>query len=162
RNSKTWYVARCAPGPRARRSNPEQPYGLARGPVSPWVARRGSAEDMTSDMAALERLIEDFTTQLAARGQEVVRFDTHLPVVLLAGRHAWKFKKPVDFGFVDFSTAARRRHFCQREIELNRRFAPALYEGLEALGGKDAGAAPEYAVRMRRFDPSATLDHLVA
>ncbi|MGR8919393.1 MAG: AAA family ATPase, partial [Gammaproteobacteria bacterium] len=96
---------------------------------------------------------------LAATGAACETRSTHISLILLTPDHAYKFKRPVDFGFVDFSTLERRRHFCEREVELNRRFAPALYEGVVPVTGSAAaprlggdGAAIEFAVSMRRFD----------
>ena len=51
--------------------------------------------------------------------------ETHISWVLLTGPYAYKLKKPVDLGFVDFTTLARRRHFCQQELRINRRLAPS-------------------------------------
>jgi aminoglycoside phosphotransferase family enzyme/predicted kinase len=103
----------------------------------------------------------------------VERIDTHISTVLLAGEFAYKIKKPVDLGFLDFSTLEKRRRFCLEELRLNRRTAPALYldvvpvvatgDGprIEAPDAPQGSAAPvEYAVRMRRFDPESTLDRL--
>lgn len=53
--------------------------------------------------------------------------ETHISWVILTGEHAYKIKKPVDFGFLDFSTLERRRHFCEEELRLNRRLADSLY-----------------------------------
>ena len=50
---------------------------------------------------------------------------THISVVFLAGPLAYKIKKPVNLGFVDYSTLERRRHFCEEEVRLNRRLAPS-------------------------------------
>ena len=94
--------------------------------------------------------------------------ETHISSVLLAGEFAYKLKKPVNLGFVDFSTLERRRHFCEEEIRLNRRGAPSLYLDVVPITGDLAhpriGGQPdraiEYAVRMRRFSASARLDTL--
>ncbi|WP_260291837.1 AAA family ATPase [Sedimenticola hydrogenitrophicus] len=94
--------------------------------------------------------------------------ETHISSVLLVGEHAYKIKKPLDLGFLDFSTLARRRHFCEEEIRLNGRLAPDIYLDVIPIGGSpDApepfgkGPAIEYAVRMRRFDPEGLLsEHL--
>ena len=51
--------------------------------------------------------------------------ETHISFVLLTGTHAYKIKKAVDFGFLDFTTLAARRFFCEEELRLNRRLAPA-------------------------------------
>ena len=61
--------------------------------------------------------------------------ETHISWVLLTGRYAYKVKKPVDLGFVDFSTLALRKHFCEEEVRLNRRLASELYLGVVAIGG---------------------------
>src|SRR3569832_1603055 len=53
--------------------------------------------------------------------------ETHISWVLLAGDYAYKIKKPVDFGFLDFSSLAQRRPYCEEDLRLNRRFAPQLY-----------------------------------
>jgi len=94
--------------------------------------------------------------------------ETHISWVLLAGDYVYKIKKPVDFGFLDFSTLARRQFFCQEELRLNRRLAPDLYLEVVGIGGSpDApvlGAEPafEYAVKMRRFAEQMLLDHRLA
>jgi hypothetical protein len=65
--------------------------------------------------------------------------ETHISWILLTGKYAYKIKKPVDFGFLDFSTLDKRRFYCDEEFRLNRRFAPQLY--LDAL----AITAPRWA-----------------
>lgn len=94
--------------------------------------------------------------------------ETHISGVLLAGEYAYKVKKPVDFGFVDFSTLDRRRYFCEEELRLNRRFAPELYLDVVAIHGTPGaprldgeGPVLEYAVRMTRFEQSALLDRCI-
>jgi len=94
--------------------------------------------------------------------------ETHISWVFLAGDFAYKIKKPVDLGFLNFSTLELRRHFCAEELRLNRHFAPSLYLDVVPLGGSaedpQIGAEPaiDWAVRMRRFDDDAVLDHLAA
>lgn len=55
---------------------------------------------------------------------------THISVVFLAGQFAYKIKKSVNLGFVDFSTLEKRKHFCDEEVRLNRRLAPRVYLGV--------------------------------
>lgn len=90
---------------------------------------------------------------------------THISWVCLAGEFAYKIKKPVDFGFLDFSTLAKRKALCAAEFDLNRRFAPDLYTGVVPIvrvndelrvGGE--GEAIEWAVQMRRFPQESQLD----
>lgn len=99
--------------------------------------------------------------------ERVERIETHISTVLLAGAYAYKIKKPLDLGFLDFSTLEQRRFFCEEEIRLNRRLAPQIYERVVAFSGNPDqpvfdGTDPafEYAVRMHRFDPGRTLDRL--
>ncbi len=114
---------------------------------------------------SLRALVDALAMQFEAAGQPTERFETHISLVLLAGDFAYKFKKPVDFGFLDFSTLARRAHYCALELALNRRHAPALYVDVQAvtagptLGGQ--GEAIEYALRMRRFATADRLDQVL-
>src|SRR6516165_5260875 len=55
---------------------------------------------------------------------------THISVVFLAGPFAYKVKKPVNLGFLDFSTLDKRHHFCEEEVRLNRRLAAEVYLGV--------------------------------
>ncbi len=94
--------------------------------------------------------------------------ETHISWVLLTGETAYKIKKPVNFGFLDFSTLALRQRFCQEELRLNRRLAPFLYEAVVAITGKPgqigfdgSGPALEYAVKMKQFDESSLADRLL-
>jgi aminoglycoside phosphotransferase family enzyme/predicted kinase len=98
---------------------------------------------------------------------EVVQ--THISYVFLAGDYAYKVKKAVDFGFLDYSTLARRRYYCRREVELNRRFCPEAYLGVVAVREEDGrlslegrGRPVEYAVRMRRVPEGRLLHRLLA
>jgi hypothetical protein len=90
--------------------------------------------------------------------------ETHISYVLLTGRYAYKIKKAVALGFLDFSTLVARRFYCDRELALNRRLAPAIYLEVVAITGTvDApriggpGPAIEYAVKMREFPQEALL-----
>lgn len=107
---------------------------------------------------------------------------THISVVFLVDDRVFKLKKPVDFGFVDYSTRERRRYFCRREVALNRRLAPTVYRGVvpvvergdgfaveadarlepEDVPGQWEGEAVEWAVEMRRLPEDHTLETRVA
>ncbi len=91
--------------------------------------------------------------------------ETHISIVLLTGPYAYKFKKPVNFGFLDFSTLDRRKYFCEEELRLNRRLAPELYLGIVAVTSGPAldgdGRVIEYAVKMREFDQTSQFDQLL-
>ncbi len=118
---------------------------------------------------SLERLIAALRepARYAHAVRRVELLQTHISCVLLAGDYAYKIKKPVNLGFLDFSTLAARRHYCEEELRLNRRTAPALYLDVLAIGGSASapvigggGAAIEYALRMRRFDQDDLLDRM--
>ncbi len=149
----------------------------------PFALSRGNAR---RDARRADRALRHAATypHPAAR---VVRIETHLSVVYLAGRYAYKVFKPVKFGFVDLTRLARRRRCAQAECTLNRALAGPLYLGVWPLvargwrGGAfgpalpahevargtlaaayeaargTRAAAPEYAVRLRRFDAGAML-----
>ncbi|MFF5211086.1 AAA family ATPase [Streptosporangium sp. NPDC000396] len=76
--------------------------------------------------------------------------ETHAGVVILIGDHAFKLKKPVDLGFLNFTTREARRAVCHEEVELNRRLAPDVYEGVADVLGPD-GEVCEHLVVMRRM-----------
>ena len=95
--------------------------------------------------------------------------ETHISWVLLTGSYVYKIKKPVNLGFLDFSTLERRRQDCLEELRLNRRLAADIYLDVVAITGtadaprvNGAGEALEYAVKMRQFPADATLDRLSA
>jgi len=83
--------------------------------------------------------------------------ETHISWVLLTGQYAYKIKKPVNFGFLNFSSLESRRHYCYEELALNQRFAPDIYLDVVSIGGTAKnprlGVEPvfEYAVKMRQF-----------
>jgi aminoglycoside phosphotransferase family enzyme/predicted kinase len=89
---------------------------------------------------------------------------THISVVFLAGEYAYKVKKPVNPGFLDFSTLEKRHHFCNEEVRLNRRLAPDVYLGVvpvtaagEGLRFEGEGEPVEWAVKMLRLPTGVTL-----
>jgi aminoglycoside phosphotransferase family enzyme/predicted kinase len=100
-------------------------------------------------------------------GVELIQ--THVSYIFLTDVHAYKIKKPVDFGFLNFSTIDRRRFYCNEEVRLNRRLCPDIYEGVVELRETAAGAAfhgtgtiIDYAVKMKRLPADRMLDKLVA
>lgn len=93
---------------------------------------------------------------------------THISSVLLTGEYAYKVKKPVNFGFLDFSTLEARHHFCQQELHLNQVNAPEIYlevlpitqiENRFVLGGK--GQVVEYVLKMKQFPQAGVLANLL-
>lgn len=94
---------------------------------------------------------------------------THISFLFFTDNHVYKVKKAVNFGFLDFSTLELRRHYCNREVDLNSRLCPDLYLGVAeikrwgdkfALGG--AGEIVEYAVKMRRLPRDRMMDVMLS
>ncbi len=94
---------------------------------------------------------------------------THISFVTLAGDYVYKWKKPVNFGFVDFSSLAKRKFYCQREVFLNRRLCPEIYletlwlsrEG-QSFKLKGDGEVVEYGVKMVRMPEEGMLNRVIA
>ncbi len=109
---------------------------------------------------------------LAPPDEPATLVQTHISYVILAGDRAYKLKKPVNLGFLDYSTLERRRAACEAEVTLNRRLTHGVYlavapvvrvaPGVYRLGG-DAGVDQivDYAVVMRRLPAERMLDYLV-
>ncbi|HZN27335.1 MAG TPA: AAA family ATPase [Burkholderiales bacterium] len=101
--------------------------------------------------------------------ENVEMLETHISWVFLAGAYAYKIKKPVDLGFVDFTTLEKRRHFCEDELRLNRRLAPQIYVDMVEIRGSPEGLhiggpgpVAEYALRMHRFPQEALATRMLA
>ncbi len=102
------------------------------------------------------------------RVESVERITTHISHLFLAGEHAYKLKRAVRRPYLDFSTLDARKTACERELELNRRAAPDLYEKIlavtrstdGALALEGQGATVDWLVVMRRFDQDCLFDRL--
>jgi len=117
------------------------------------------------------RLVEVMSTRALYphRPDTVEMIQTHISCIFIAGDLVYKVKKAVDFGFLDFTTLAKRKYYCEQEVLLNRRFAPDVYLGVVAitegkggdlrLGGR--GPVVEYAVKMQRIPEEKMLYRLM-
>ncbi len=95
--------------------------------------------------------------------------ETHISWVILTGTYAYKLKKPLNLGFLDFSSLTQRRFFCEEELRLNQRLAPDLYLSVESITGavdhpvfNGSGDPIEYAVKMAEFSQNAQMDRLLS
>ncbi|MEW6347765.1 MAG: AAA family ATPase [Thermodesulfobacteriota bacterium] len=120
--------------------------------------------------AHVERLIAELSDpgKYPHAPQSVRVVQTHISVVFIAGDLVYKVKKPVDFGFLDFSTREKRRHFCRQEVLLNSRFSEGLYlgvvpihEGPDGINLHGKGREIDTAVVMRRVPQDRLLVHLL-
>jgi aminoglycoside phosphotransferase family enzyme/predicted kinase len=113
-------------------------------------------------MDGLQRLLQQQSDE------PVERIETHISTVLLAGDYAYKVKKPLNLGFLDFSTLERRRLCCEEELRLNGRLAPHIYLGVVAVTGSietpgfgQKGEIIDFAVKMKRFPSDSLLSHQI-
>lgn len=111
----------------------------------------------------IESLLDPASYPAGAGSVELIQ--THISYILLTRDFAYKIKKPVDFGFLDFTTLKKRLFFCEEEVRLNRRLAPGVYLGVASVVRKDggfemegAGEAVEYAVKMKRLPEESLLE----
>jgi aminoglycoside phosphotransferase family enzyme len=101
--------------------------------------------------------------------QKVELMQTQMSFIFLTDDYVYKVKKPVDLGYLDYTTLEKRRFFCQQELKLNRRLCPDIYlevvpiiqhQDKILLGGH--GEVIEYAVRMRQLPPQRMMDVLLS
>lgn len=118
-------------------------------------------------------LLEALAAPAMYRGhpRRVVVHETHASWVFVAGERAYKIKKPVALGFLDYSTLSRRHSACREEVRVNQEFAPEIYLRVRAIvrtphglrfAAEGTPKAVEYAVEMRSFDERDTLDGVIA
>jgi aminoglycoside phosphotransferase family enzyme len=101
---------------------------------------------------------------------EITLRQTHISYVFLAGDYVYKIKKPVDFGFLDFTTLAKRKYYCAEELRLNRRLCPDIYLAvvpIKRLGnrfvvGGELGETVEFAVKMVRLPEERMMNNIMA
>lgn len=122
-------------------------------------------------MAQLPPLIQALLNEetYPEKPERVDLVQTQMSFVFLLGKLVYKIKKPVNFGFLDFSTLEKRHYYCQQEVMLNRRLNPEMYLGVVEISqnGDDfsmdgSGEIVEYAVKMRKIPLERTLDRLLA
>jgi len=94
--------------------------------------------------------------------------ETHVSYLFFTGRHVYKVKKPVDYGFLDFTTLEKRRYYCDQEVEVNRRMSPDVYLGVVEIREQDgkyaiegSGRTVEYAVKMRQLPRERAMNVLL-
>ena len=128
-----------------------------------------SVQPPVTDLARQEKMILALRNggMGASLTKPVRLIETHISWVLLVGRFAYKIKKALDLGFLDFSTLAQRKFYCEEELRLNRRTAPQIYLEVIPIGGTSDKPIPgdlpaiDYAVRMHRFSADEEMDNLI-
>ncbi len=100
--------------------------------------------------------------------EKIELIQTHISFVFLTEKYVYKVKKPVNFGFLDFSTLQKRRFFCEKELELNRRLCPEIYLKVVPINKsktikiEGSGETVEYALKMKRMPQEAIMTRLLA
>jgi aminoglycoside phosphotransferase family enzyme len=122
---------------------------------------------MSLDIPSLQRAL--LNPEIYPDHPRVIKFiETHISLLFLTGSHVYKVKKPVDFGFLDFTSLEKRKLFCEQEVKLNRRLSPDIYLGVVKitkegnrilLDGK--GESVEYAVKMKQIPEEFLMDKLL-
>jgi hypothetical protein len=116
---------------------------------------------------ALKSLLKPESYPEPTRSVRLVQ--THVSFLFITDNFVYKIKKPVDFGFLNFTTIDRRRFYCNEEVRLNRRLCPDTYLGVLAVRETPSGASfsgdgniIDYAVKMRRLPEERMLDSMLA
>ncbi|MEJ2621504.1 MAG: AAA family ATPase [Candidatus Thiodiazotropha sp.] len=123
-----------------------------------------------TDLLRQNRLVAQLLAHPGCFGhgiESIEHIETHISHLLMIGGFVYKIKKPLNLGFLDYSSLEKRRFYCQEEVRLNRRYAAPLYVGVVSIGGAvdqpviDGQGEPlEYAVKMRRFRQQDLFDQL--
>lgn len=99
---------------------------------------------------------------------KISMLETHISWIILTGTYAYKIKKPVDLGFLNFSTLEKRKFYCEEELRLNRRFSDCIYVDVVSIVGtveypqiNGTGNVLEYAVRMKEFPQENVLSNYI-
>ena len=116
----------------------------------------------------MQSLLQPGAYPAGERPARVTLVETHISWLFCTGRFVYKVKKPVDYGFLDFTTLEKRQFFCLQELRLNQRLSPDVYLGVVAIsaeGGQYAvggtGPAVEYALKMRQLPADRWLSGLL-
>ena len=91
-------------------------------------AFHGANDQMTEKPSMIDDLLNP--ASLPDRTESVSLVQTHISLVFVADEFVYKVKKAVDFGFLDFTTLEKRKHYCHQEIRLNQRLAKDIYIGV--------------------------------
>ena len=139
-------------------------FAMPRPPSTESVALRGEAKRLAESQRIADKLRNAEAYRSFSGSDSIVVHETHGSWVFLAGDYAYKVKKPIKTGFLDYGTLSKRKHCCDQEVRLNRRYAPDLYLDVVPITERDGeirvegtGEAVEFAVKMRRFPGDALL-----
>ncbi len=122
---------------------------------------------MTVDIPTLRNALLD-PAAYPDKPKDIRLIETHISLLFLTGSYVYKVKKPVDFGFLNFTSLERRKYFCEQEVALNRRLSPKVYLGVVRITGEKGrltlggeGEPVEYAVKMRQISEESLMEKLL-
>ncbi len=125
-----------------------------------------SSDGCGMEQKYINQLLKPSTYPEATR--DVKMLQTHISYLFLTDKYVYKIKKPVDYGFLNFTTLDRRRFYCEEEVRLNRRLCPDVYIGVMQIRDSEQGISfqgngdiIDYAVKMRRLPEDRMLDILL-
>jgi aminoglycoside phosphotransferase family enzyme len=122
---------------------------------------------MTAAISSLQKAL--LNPEIYPDHPRTIKFmETHISLLFLTGNHVYKVKKPVDFGFLDFTSLEKRKYFCEQEVKLNRRLSPNIYLGVvritkegNRISLEGQGELLEYAVKMKQIPEEFLMDKLL-
>ena len=122
---------------------------------------------MTLNIPSLQKAL--LNPEIYPDHPQTIKFiETHISLLFLTGNHVYKLKKPVDFGFLDFTSLEKRKYFCEQEVKLNRRLSPGIYLGVVRITKEGnqilldgIGELVEYAVKMKQIPEEFLMDKLL-
>ena len=130
------------------------------------IVKHNSAKDSAWNRGSYNRSLHPRHIRNPSTSVHLVQ--THVSFIFITDIFVYKIKKPVDFGFLNFTTLDRRRFYCNEEVRLNRRLCPDMYLGVvevrESPGGvhfDGEGKVIDYAVKMKRLPEERMLDRLL-
>ena len=119
---------------------------------------RDDAKRLAKSQRIADELRNATAYPMCSGSDSIVVHETHVSWVFLAGDYAYKIKKPIETGFLDYGTLSKRKRCCHQEVRLNRRYAPDLYLDVVPITEREgeirmegSGETIEFAVKMRRF-----------
>ena len=122
---------------------------------------------MTLNIPSLQKAL--LNPEIYPDHPQTIKFiETHISLLFLTGNHVYKLKKPVDFGFLDFTSLEKRKYYCEQEVKLNRRLSPGIYLGVVRITKEGnqilldgIGELVEYAVKMKQIPEEYLMEKLL-
>jgi len=119
---------------------------------------------MPEHMSEHVDVVKLLSTPSFLKSKKIEVIETAISWIFLNDRYVYKLKKPINLGFLDYTTLEKRKHFCEREIELNSRLSPQIYLGVDKVtktGLNKNGEILDYVVKMVRLPKSQLMSNML-